>query len=154
MLARLAKRYNTLYRHELYTHNQRTVLAEALETVQTKGELSGFVEGANNVQNPESADSTIALYRYLASKIQQGQIERFAAEPVIIAQSADGSLFTPVRADYLQWSNGLEAQARALSAKSRAINTRAQLHLLGRAAPDVSRRLNAMGITLVQAGLY
>ena len=145
---------DTLYRHELYTHNQRTVLAEALETVQTKGELSGFVEGANNVQNPESADSTIALYRYLASKIQQGQIERFAAEPVIIAQNADGSLFTPVRADYLQWSNGLEAQARALSAKSRAINTRAQLHLLGRAAPDVSRRLNAMGITLVQAGLY
>ena len=143
-----------LYKSQLYTHNQRTALADALSVIQSKGALSGFVRRANSVTSPEEAQNIIDVYGYLANQIEQGQLQSFAEEPLIIAQNSDGSIFTPLRADYLQWNDGLANQAKRLSAQARRANSSAQIHLLGRAAPEVNARLGSMGIKLVQAGLY
>ncbi len=145
---------NTLYKSPLYTHNQRTALAGALSIIQAKGQLSGFVMGANSVQTLEDAQNIIDVYGYLAGQVDQGQLMGFAPEPVIIAQKIDGSLFAPIRADYLQWNDGLAQKAKRLLAQARSTNAGAQIHLLGQASPEVSSRLGAMGIKLVQAGLY
>ncbi len=139
-----------LYKHEIYTHNQRTALTDALSVIQTKGDLNPFIVQANRAQSPEEAHNIIEIYRYIAHQIQQGQIARFVPGQIFTAQRPDGSLFAPLRADYLQWTNGLGAIAQPLASSGR---SRAQIHLLGHAAPDVESRLSAMGIDLVQVSL-
>ena len=148
------KLIDKLYKSELYTHNQRTALADALTVIRTKSTLGGFVAGATEAQNREEAQNIIDVYSYLASQIEQGQLTGFAPEPVIIAQSADGGIYAPMRADYLQWNDTLALTANILSANARKSNKQAQLHVLGQASPEISQRLNAMGIRLVQTGLY